>query len=87
MPVDDEAAIPARTEAGGQSGRTPESQKSGKAEKQNGGGAMVGLNFKVRAGFRKEFRLFCAEHDLSLVDALAQAFELLKRSKGGKAAP
>jgi hypothetical protein len=92
MPVDEEAAIPPRVQTEGDTIRQPEAPKaskpelphSGKPEKQNASETAVGLNFKVQPSFRKEFRLFCAEYDLSLVEALAQAFELLKRSKNGK---
>ena len=90
MPVDEEAAIPPRMQVEisrkaevGQSAKA-ENQKTRKPESQKEGGATVGLNFKVKPAFRKDFRLFCAEHDLSLVEALAQAFEFLKRAKAEK---
>jgi hypothetical protein len=82
MPVDEEAAIPPRTDAESQQAKKAENGQSAKAEGQKAGTEAVGLNFKVQPGFRRDFRLFCAQNDLSLVEALAQAFELLKRSKG-----
>ena len=75
MPVDQQAATPPRIEAEGQNARKPESQKT-RTE------SLVGLNFKVRASFRREFRQFCAAHDLTLVDALAAAFDVLKEKDG-----
>lgn len=42
---------------------------------------MVGLNFKVPSGFRREFKVWCAERDLSLVDGLVAAFEALKKTQ------
>jgi len=71
MPVDEQAAIPPRIEREDQKDRKPERQKA-RTE------ALVGLNFKVPASFRREFRQFCAAKDLSLVDALAAAFDALK---------
>jgi len=74
MPVEEQAAIPPRIEAEDQKGRKPERQKA-RTE------ALVGLNFKVPSGFRREFRQFCAAHDFSLVEALAAAFEALKEKE------
>jgi hypothetical protein len=71
MPVDQQALIPPRIEPESQKGSLPERQKA-RTE------ALVGLNFKVPASFRREFRKYCAAQDLSLVDALAAAFEALK---------
>jgi len=71
MPVGEKAAIPPRIETEDQKGRKPERQKA-RTE------ALVGLNFKVPASFRREFRQFCAAKDLSLVEALAAAFDALK---------
>jgi hypothetical protein len=43
-------------------------------------GALVDLNFKVSAEFRREFKLWAAAHDLSQKAALEKAFQLLKNS-------
>jgi hypothetical protein len=40
--------------------------------------ALVPLNFKVPAPFRREFKLFAAEHDKNMVRVLYEAFESLK---------
>ena len=69
MPVDEQAAIPARV-------IVPESQNARKPEPA--AEPLVGLNFKVRTSFRREFKIWCATHDTALVDALAEAFELLR---------
>ena len=44
----------------------------------------VGLNFSVTPEFRKAFKTWCAMNDVTLVAALAEAFELLKASRAGK---
>jgi hypothetical protein len=72
MNVDEQAETPPRIiETDGPRARKPEGQKA-RTE------SLVGLNFKVPASFRRDFRRFCAEKDLSLVDALAAAFDALK---------
>ena len=75
MPVEEQAAIPPRVEKA-------ELPKATKAESQNGSEPFVGLNFKVRAGFRREFKTWCAQNDMPLVEALAEAFALLKANRG-----
>lgn len=45
-------------------------------------GQLVDLNFKVPAEFRKDFRLFCATHDLSQVGAFREAMVAFMRQKG-----
>ena len=77
MPVDEQAAIPPRV-------MQPELPKATKTESQNGSEPFVGLNFKVRAGFRREFKTWCAQNDRPLVEALAEAFQLLKTERGSK---
>ena len=71
MPVEEQAAIPPRIEAESQKAILPERQKV-RTE------SLVGLNFKVSASFRREFRKYCAAQDLSLVAALMAAFAALK---------
>ena len=39
---------------------------------------LVGLNFKVTAAFRRDFRIWCATHNLSLIDGLARAFAAVR---------
>lgn len=45
-------------------------------------GKLVDLGFKVPAEYRKDFRLFCATHDLSQVDALKAAMADYMQKKG-----
>lgn len=44
--------------------------------------ALVDLGFKVPPEFRKNFRLFCATHDLSQVDAFKEGMRLLMEKRG-----
>lgn len=43
--------------------------------------ALVSLNFKVPAAFRREYRLYSAAHDKNLVDILVESFALLKEHR------
>lgn len=43
----------------------------------------VPLNFTVSAEFRKEWHLFARTHDMSGVDLLRFALDLVKQHKGG----
>lgn len=36
------------------------------------------LNFTVTEGFKREYKVWCAAHGISLVDALKESFALLK---------
>lgn len=38
------------------------------------------LNFRVTADFRRRFKVYAAEHDLSLSELLEKAFDALERS-------
>lgn len=38
------------------------------------------LNFRVTADFRRRFKVYAAEHDLSLSELLEKAFDVLARS-------
>ncbi len=41
----------------------------------------VGLNFKVPPAFRREFKTYAAEHDVSMADLLRACFESYKESQ------
>lgn len=43
---------------------------------------LIPMNFKVEAEFKKDVRTFAAIHEMSMVDVIKEAFELLKQSKG-----
>ncbi|MEM6699968.1 MAG: hypothetical protein AAF806_05195 [Bacteroidota bacterium] len=43
-----------------------------------GAGELVALNFKVHPSFRKEFRTYASEMDISMVDLLKHCFEYYK---------
>lgn len=45
-------------------------------------GKLVDLGFKVSTEYRKNFRLFCATHDLAQVDALKEAMADYMKKKG-----
>ena len=36
------------------------------------------LNFKVKASFKREFKTYATANDMSMVDTLKEAFDLLK---------
>jgi hypothetical protein len=42
---------------------------------------LEGLNFKVPASFRREFRVFAAQRDMSLVELLQASFETYRKSQ------
>ena len=46
---------------------------------------LVDLGFKVSPEFRKNFRLFCATHEVAQVDALKEALADYMAKKGWKA--
>lgn len=46
-------------------------------------GELVPMNFKVSPEFKKEFKGFANDHDLTMVDLLKAAYELYKHQKGG----
>lgn len=43
---------------------------------------LVPLNFKVPEEFRREFKVFAAQHGMDMVEVMQEAFELMKRTKG-----
>lgn len=45
-------------------------------------GELAPLNFKVSPEFRKEFKSFATDHDLSMVGLLKAAYEMYKHEKG-----
>ena len=45
-------------------------------------GAMQNLNFKVTTDFKRDFRIYAATHNLSLVKVLYKAFEVLRAQQG-----
>lgn len=46
------------------------------------GAKLVDVGFKVTPEYRKNFRLFCATHDLGQVDAFKEAMADYMRKKG-----
>lgn len=43
--------------------------------------ALVPLNFKVPSAFRREFKIYAAEHELDMVQIFYEAFSALKRER------
>lgn len=43
---------------------------------------LVGLNFKITERERRSFKVWCAEHGISQVDAFRKGVELLKKQDG-----
>ena len=54
--------------------------KSTNIEK-NESGALVDLNFKVSAEFKREFKMWAASHDISQKRTLELAFDCLKSNQ------
>lgn len=54
--------------------------KSTNTEK-NESGALVDLNFKVSAEFKREFKMWAAAHDISQKKTLELAFDSLKSNR------
>ena len=44
-------------------------------------GELIGLNFKIEPEFRREFKTYAAERNLSMVDLLKESFALHKDSQ------
>lgn len=40
------------------------------------------MNIKVHEGFKKEFHLWCMRHDMSMREAIEEAYELLRKKHG-----
>lgn len=45
-------------------------------------GELSPLNFRVPAGFRREFKTYAAQHDLKLNELLRRSFEAYRRQHG-----
>jgi hypothetical protein len=50
--------------------------------KREGEGDLSPLNFRVPAGFRREFKTYAARHDLKLNELLRRSFEAYRRAQG-----
>jgi hypothetical protein len=40
---------------------------------------MVGMNFTVSKSFRKKFKGWCVDNDMTMIEALEEAFKLLQQ--------
>jgi hypothetical protein len=52
------------------------------AAAREGEGGLAPLNFRVAAGFRREFKTYAARHDLKLNELLRRSFETYRRAQG-----
>ena len=43
--------------------------------------ALAPLNFKVPAKFRREYKIYALQHDMSMVELLQQSFQLMKSQR------
>jgi hypothetical protein len=50
-----------------------------RASLKEGEGGLSPLNFRVSAGFRREFKTYAAQHDLKLNELLRRSFEAYRR--------
>lgn len=61
--------------------KNKQQQRQGANTTKRERGALVDLNFKVSAEFKREFKVWAASHDLTQKQALEYAFKLLKDSR------
>ncbi len=47
----------------------------------DGSDATAPMNFRVPAGFRREFKLFAVQNGISMVELLQQSFQLMKSQR------
>lgn len=59
----------------------PKGTKGQASQTLSQNGELIGLNFKIEPEFRREFKTYAAEHDLSMVDLLKESFALHKDSQ------
>lgn len=74
------AEIPKKPKKNGKGAPPPPVETKGNLTNP-GDGELVNLSFKVSPEFRKEFRIFAAENDLSHVDLLKDSFREYKHLK------
>lgn len=74
------AEIPKKPKKSGKGAPPPSVETKGNLTSP-GDGELVNLSFKVAPEFRKEFRIFAAENDLSHVDLLKESFKAFKEIK------
>ena len=43
--------------------------------------ATTPMNFRVPAGFRREFKIYALQHDMTMVELLQQSFQLMKSQR------
>lgn len=58
------------------------SPRAAAAVASEGKEALVPLNFRIGAGFRREFKTYAARHDLKLNELLRRSFEAYRRTQG-----
>lgn len=51
------------------------------AREGEGGKGLMPLNFRVSAGFRREFKTYAAQHDLKLNELLRLSFDAYRRQQ------
>ena len=44
--------------------------------------ALTPMNFRVSANFHREFKVYAAQHGMSMVDLLQESFRVLKKMRG-----
>lgn len=52
------------------------------ASEREGEGGLSPLNFRVPAGFRREFKTYAASHDMKLNELLRRSFEAYRKMEG-----
>jgi hypothetical protein len=75
------AKIPPPTKSKGKGTPPPTSATVGNLDKSEPT-RLTPLNFKVPAEFRREFKTYAAQHDLSLSKLLQESFRVLKERDG-----
>lgn len=75
------APKPRRTDKGEPPRSTADTVVTG-TNTRTGGDSLVDINFKIPAELRKDFRLFCATHEISQVSVFKEAITDYMRKKG-----
>ena len=67
--------------SGGRKGSPPMENKPSQDLTKKDIGQLVGLNFKVSSEFRKDFKGYALDHDLTMNELLKKCFSVYKESQ------
>lgn len=75
------ASIPPPTKKSGKGAPPPMNKTVGNLDKTEPT-RLTPLNFKVPAEFHREYKLYAASHEMTMLELLFEGFELVKQQKG-----